>query len=56
MQETLYQIADAMVYQTADSGILYQTTDAGDFLSDSGCMRHYIRQWMQAYLHQTADA
>ena len=35
---------------------LYQTADAGDSLSDSGCRRHSIRQWMQESLHQTADA
>ena len=39
-----------------DAGILYLTTDAEDFLSDSGFMRHSIRQRMQQYLHQTADA
>ena len=44
---------------------LYQTADAGDTLSDSGCRslsirhrcrRHSTRQWMQEKLYQTADA
>ena len=35
---------------------LYQTADAGDSLSDSGCRRHSIRQQMHESLHQTADA
>ena len=35
---------------------LYQTADAEVSLSDSGCMRHSIRQRMQNYLNQTADA
>ena len=35
---------------------LYQTADAGDSLSDSGCRRLSIRQRMQETLHQTADA
>ena len=44
---------------------LYQTADAGDSLSDSGCRRLSIRQpmqetlyhqRMQVSLHQTADA
>ena len=64
MEETLYQTADARVYQTAD---------AGDTLSDSGCRYLYIRQRMQKLclrqrmqesighrmqetLYQTADA
>ena len=34
----------------------YQTADAGDSLSDSGCRRLSIRQRMQESLHQTADA
>ena len=35
---------------------LYQTADAGVFLSDSGCRRLSIRQRVQEYLYQTADA
>ena len=35
---------------------LYQTTDAGDSPSDSGCRSLSIRQWMQETLIQTADA
>ena len=35
---------------------LYQTVDAGDTLSDSGCRRHSIRQPMQKSLFQTFDA
>ena len=35
---------------------LYQTADAGDSLSDSGCRRLSIRQRMQETLYQTADA
>ena len=35
---------------------LYQTADAGDFLSDSGCRRLSFRQRMQETLLQTADA
>ena len=35
---------------------LYQTADAGDSLADSGCRRLSIRQRMEEYLHQTADA
>ena len=35
---------------------LYQTADAGDSLSDSGCRRHSIRHRLQEYLFQTADA
>ena len=35
---------------------LYQTADAGDTLSDSGCRRHSMRQEMQETLHGTADA
>ena len=35
---------------------LYQTADAGDSLSDSGCRRHSISEWMVESLHQTADA
>ena len=34
----------------------YQTAYAGDKLSDSGCTRLSIRQPMQEYLHQPADA
>ena len=35
---------------------LYQTADAGDTLSDSGCRRLSIRQRMQETLYQAADA
>ena len=35
---------------------LYQTADAGDTLSDSGCRSLSIRQRMQETLYQTADA
>ena len=35
---------------------LYQTADAVDSLSDSGCRRLSIRQRMQETLYQTADA
>ena len=35
---------------------LSHTADAGVSLSDSGCRRHSIRQWMQESLYQTADA
>ena len=35
---------------------LYQTADAGDSLSDSGCGRLSIRQRMQESLYQTGDA
>ena len=35
---------------------LYQTADAGDTLSGSGCMSLSIRQRMQESLYQTADA
>ena len=34
----------------------YQTADAGVSPSDSGCMRLSIRQRMQVFLCQTADA
>ena len=34
---------------------LYQTADAGDILSDSGCRRLSIRQRMQETLYQKAD-
>ena len=34
---------------------LYQTADAGDTLSDSGCKSLSIRQRMQETLNQTAD-
>ena len=43
-------------YQTTHAGDNYQTGDAEVSLSDSGCMRHSIRQRMQKYLYQTADA
>ena len=35
---------------------LYQTADAGDTLSESGCSSLSIRQRMQETLYQTADA
>ena len=35
---------------------LYQTSDTGVSLSDSGCRRLSIRQRMQETLYQTADA
>ena len=35
---------------------LYQTADAGDSLSDSGCRSLSIRERMQETLFQTADA
>ena len=35
---------------------LYQTADAEVYLSDSGCRCLSIRQRMQEYLHQLADA
>ena len=35
---------------------LYQTADAGDTLSASGCRSLSIRQRMQETLYQTADA
>ena len=35
---------------------LYPTADAGDSLSDSGCRTFSIRQRMQDFLCQTADA
>ena len=35
---------------------LYQTSDAGASLSDSGCRRHSFRQRMQESLYQTVDA
>ena len=35
---------------------LYQTADAGDTLSDSGCRSLSIKQRMQKSLYQTADA
>ena len=44
MQESLYQTA------------LHKTVDAEDTLSDSGCRRHSIRERMQEYLYQTANA
>ena len=34
----------------------YQTADAGDSLSDSGCKSFSFRQWMQDTPYQTADA
>ena len=34
---------------------LYQTADAGDTLSDSGCKRHSISKRVQESLYQTAD-
>ena len=57
MRETLYQTDDARVYISDRMHILYQpgcrrlhvyqTADARDSKSDSGCKRHYIRQRMQ---------
>ena len=35
---------------------LYETVDAGDTLTDSGCRRHSIRQLMQETLYQTGNA
>ena len=35
---------------------LYQTADAGDSLSDSGCRSLSIRQRMQEFLYKTGDA
>ena len=35
---------------------LYKTSDAGDTLSDSGCISLPIRQRMEETLYQTADA
>ena len=35
---------------------LYQTADARDTQSDSGCKSLYIRQRMQESLYQTVDA
>ena len=35
---------------------LYQTADAGVYLSDIGCRRLPIRQGMQETIYQTADA
>ena len=35
---------------------LYQTADAGDTLSDCGCISLSIRQRMQEILYKTADA
>ena len=35
---------------------LFQTADAEDTLSDSGCRRLSIRQRMQETLYQTEDA
>ena len=35
---------------------LYQTADAEDTLSDSGCRSLSIRQLMQETLYQTVDA
>ena len=35
---------------------LHQTADARDSLSDSGCRCLSIRQRMQMYIHQKADA
>ena len=47
MQETIRQRMQESLYQTAD---------AGDSLSDSGCRRLSVRQRMQETLYQTADA
>ena len=46
MQETLYQTAEVSLLQKADADVS---------LSDSGCRRHSIRQWMQETLYQTED-
>ena len=35
---------------------LYQTADAGDTLSASGCTILSIDEWMQETFYQTADA
>ena len=35
---------------------LYQTADAGNTLSDSGCRSLSVIQWMHETLYQTADA
>ena len=35
---------------------VYQTADAEVSLSDSGCLRHSIRQRLQETVYQTADA
>ena len=35
---------------------LYQTADAGLFLSVGGCRSISIKQWMQESLYETADA
>ena len=35
---------------------LYQTADAGDTLSETGCRSLSIRQRMQETLYQTVDA
>ena len=48
MQESLYK--------TVDAETLYQIAEAGVSLSDSGCWRLSIRQWMQETLYQTVDA
>ena len=61
----LYQTADAgvSIRQRMQESIrqwmqetLYQTVDAGDSLSDSGCRRLSIRYWMHETLLQTAEA
>ena len=49
MKESLNQTAD-------DGDSIQQTAEARVSISDSGCKRLYIRQWMQESLYQTADA
>ena len=44
------------LHQTADAGVSLSDIDAGDTLSESGCMSLSLRKQMQEYLHQTADA
>ena len=48
MQESLYQ--------TVDAGHSLSEADVGDSVSDSGCRRLSIRQWMQETLYQIGDA
>ena len=57
MLGTLHQTADAGDYiRLGMQESLYQTVDAREIISDSGCRRLYIRQQMQEPLYQTADA
>ena len=53
--QTLFQRADAEVYQTADAGDTIRH-GSGDTLTASGCRSLSIRQRMQETLNQTADA